>query len=115
MVYTQRDSSGKLLRVSMHAFAGMTAEESETLNDISIWLRAQEEMRHHLEKLHQSDIATVRVLEDLITVLVEKNIIDYADLPATAREKLDERALVRADVEALQDTFHFLDDDLNGH
>lgn len=26
-----------------------------------------------------------------------------------------ERALVRADVETLQDTFHFLDDDLNGH
>jgi len=112
MVYTQRDSSGKLLRVSFNAFPGMTAEEPETPDDVSIWLRAQEEMRHHLEKLHQSDIATVRVLEDLINVLVEKNIIDYADLPATAREKLDERALVRADVEALLDTFNFSPNDL---
>jgi hypothetical protein len=107
MVYVQRDSAGKLLRISETSFPEMTGDEPLSTEDVSIWLRAQQELHSRLEILHRSDLATIRVLEDLVNLLVEKNVITYQELPETARKKLDERALVRADLEAIEDTFKF--------
>jgi hypothetical protein len=101
MVYVQRDDQGRLLRVEHAPFDGMTdvlAVESEELRN---WLTAREEVKARLDRLHNSDLELVRVLEDVVIVLVERGIIQYTDLPEAARRKLDERAVVRADIEGL--------------
>ncbi len=101
MVYVQRDDQGRLLRVEHAPFEGMNgvlAVESEELHN---WLALKEEVKARLDRLHDSDRELVRVLEDVVIVLVERGVIQYTDLPEAARKKLDERAVVRADIEGL--------------
>lgn len=101
MVYVERDAQGRLLRVEQQPFDGAEhmAVESEELHN---WLKMKEEVKARLDRLNSSDLELVRVLEDVIIVLVERNIIQYTDLPEAAREKLDQRAVARADLEGLQ-------------
>lgn len=66
-------------------------------------LAVRQELNDGLEQLEASDLELIRVLEDLVILLVEQEIIRYSDLPAAARRKLDQRALVRADLEGLAD------------
>lgn len=101
MVYVQRDEDGRLLRVEHDPFEGMTetlALESEELHN---WLRVREEVRERLAGLQESDRELVRVLEDVVIALVQKGVIRYTDLPEAARRKLDQRAVMRAEIEGL--------------
>lgn len=100
MVYVERDAQGRLLRVEQQPFDGAEhmAVESEELQN---WLKVKEEVKVRLESLNSSDLELVRVLEDVIIVLVDRGVIQYTDLPAAAREKLDQRAVARADLEGL--------------
>ena len=100
MVYVERDAQGRLLRVEQQPFEGAEhmAVESEELQN---WLKVKEEVKARLESLHSSDLELVRVLEDVVIVLVDRGVIQYTDLPAAAREKLDQRAVARADLEGL--------------
>ncbi len=43
----------------------------------------------------ESDLALVRVLEDLIEVLIDKDVLRFTDLPAAAQKKLVERRSIR--------------------
>lgn len=47
------------------------------------------------QALRQSDADLVRVLDDLITVLLNKGMIVFTDLPADARQKLMNRRRLR--------------------
>ena len=101
MVYVQRDDKGRLLRVEHQPFEGMNdtlAVESEEMCD---WLQAREEVKAWLDSLRSSDLELVRVLEDVVSVLVERGVIRYTDLPEAARVKLDQRAVARAEIEGL--------------
>ena len=52
-------------------------------------------LHEHRKLFEQSDLALVRVLEDLITLLVDKGVLRYTDLPAAAQGKLRQRQQVR--------------------
>lgn len=47
------------------------------------------------QKLAETDESIIRVIEDVIDVLIAKNIIDYQDLPEIVQEKQKERKLLR--------------------
>ncbi len=55
------------------------------------------------------DAGTIRVLEDLINLLVKKNIIMFTELPVEAQEKLGERLLIR---KQLKDNNPMITDDI---
>lgn len=101
MVYVKRDSHGRLLRVDHETFEGMTGEMAVESEELRVWLKAKEEVKARLAELHSSDLELVRVLEDVVSVLVERGVIQYTDLPEAARAKLDQRAVVRAEIEGL--------------
>lgn len=103
MVYVQRDQSGKLLRVEQEPFEGMSEVLAFESEELQRWLRVKLDVEAKLSALKSTDTDLVRVLEDLINVLVERGLISYTDLPAAARQKLDERALIRADLEGISD------------
>lgn len=46
-------------------------------------------------RLHESDLALVRVIEDLVDLLVDKGVILFTELPAPAQEKLLDRGRLR--------------------
>ena len=99
MVYVQRNASGRLVRVQREPFEGaqsLAADDPEVLawfNDAALDAR--------LQTLQRSDLELVRVLEDLVTVLVDRGVIRYTDLPEVARRKLEARASTRASLGGL--------------
>lgn len=95
MVYVQRDAQGRLQRVEHQPFEGMTEHLAVESEELHTWL-SREEVRNRLNKLKDSDLELIRVLEDLVGVLVEQGVIRYTDLPEAAQRKLQDRAEVRA-------------------
>lgn len=53
------------------------------------------------QSLTESDLELVRVLEDLISVLMDKNVIQQTDLPEEARAKLLRRRQLRGELDNL--------------
>ncbi len=53
------------------------------------------EVRDAAERWTQSDVSYVRVLEDLINVLIAKNVISMDDLPPDVQRKTQERQEMR--------------------
>lgn len=96
MPYVSRDSSGEISAVfsretgaaseplspgdpELHAFLGLDADEAEID-----------------QNLIHTDLAFIRVLEDLIQILMQKNILSVTDLPAPAVRKLFSRWHMRS-------------------
>lgn len=67
--------------------------------------------------LNNSDIGNVRILDDLVDLLVRKNVIMFTELPAAAQKKLLSRRLVRSLIQdnspetSIADTPFLLDED----
>ena len=61
-----------------------------------------------------SDLAMVRVLEDLISVLIEKKVVLFSDFPEGAQQKLQDRSRIRKEVTYVEDLFGGGDDDFGG-
>jgi len=66
-------------------------------------------------ELLQSDLQLIRVLEDLIEILIEKNIIRLTELPEAAQSKLLSRKKIRNTVsDFLTEDTNFDDNDDDG-
>jgi hypothetical protein len=51
-----------------------------------------------LKFLSMSDISAVRILEDLVDLLIRKNIILFTELPEEAQTKIRERKIARQNI-----------------
>lgn len=103
MVYVQRDGEGRILRVEYDSFEGMSESLAVESPELQRWLTVRMEVKNKLDQLRQSDLDMIRVLEDALYILIDHGVIQYTELPEAARHKLDQRALVRADLEGLID------------
>jgi len=95
MPYIKRNSSGRIIGISDQAESG-AAEELDVENP---------EVRTYLElarnQLLSSDTETIRVIEDLVDLLIEKKLILFSDLPQAAQKKLSKRQTMRGDIGVL--------------
>lgn len=95
MPYVERDPGGKIIAV----YAAPTAEASEKLpaSDPALQAFFTEQAGAGAPKqfLRSSDADLVRVVEDLIDLLVQKNIILFTELPTEAQQKLVNRRKAR--------------------
>lgn len=103
MVYVRRDEHGRLLRVEDEPFEGMSGTLTVQSDEMNIWLRHCGDMQSRRDLLRESDRDVLRIMEDVVSLLIERGVIDYGELPQAARDKLDLRALIRADLEGLVD------------
>lgn len=103
MVYVQRDAEGRILRVEYEPFEGMSDSLAVESPELQRWLSVRMEVKSKLDQLRQTDLDMIRVLEDVLYILIDHGVIQYTELPEAARRKLDQRALVRADLEGLID------------
>ena len=92
MLYVERGDDGKI--VALHKASSPRATEQKPLTD--------EEVQAFLsgsgtwnEVLAFSDTTTVRVIEDLIELLVHKNVINFTELPERAQQRINERRSMR--------------------
>lgn len=107
MYYIQRDKEGRLIRVDVAPFEGMTEESADENGDIRLMKAAEDEKQNtenaqRLTLLEQSDLGMVRVLDDLINLLIRKGVISITDLPKMAQVKLMNRSNARQELGGLE-------------
>ncbi|MCU7837225.1 MAG: hypothetical protein KZQ83_18530 [gamma proteobacterium symbiont of Taylorina sp.] len=93
MPFVQRDKDNKITALFSEQQPYAKEKLESGSQEIISFLNTKEQ--NHL--LHQSDAEFIRVLEDLITVLLDKHVFLLTDLPAAAQEKLLKRQKIRKD------------------
>jgi hypothetical protein len=97
MPYVKRDEQGRITTINLEPGEGM---EDVPPNSPEL-LEFMHRMGLEQSTLLQSDLRLVRVLEDLIDLLIARDVIRFTDLPLPAQEKLMERRSMRQSLGAL--------------
>ncbi len=96
MPYVTRDQNGRIAAVHATQSAEATEKLAPGDPDLVEFLGRTSDPAGLQNALVVSDLALVRVLEDLITVLIDKRIIMLTDLPKAAQQKLARRYDMRS-------------------
>ncbi|AYF34510.1 tryptophan synthase subunit beta like protein [Vreelandella alkaliphila] len=102
MLYIKRNAQGEIVMLSKEP----SPECNDTINDDSPEVFAfLAEQTGQSAQFIASDLAFVRVVEDMLEVLLEKGVISFTDLPPAAQGKIMERKSLRSksDVNLLSD------------
>ena len=95
MLYVERTKNGKI--VALHSSPQPQAEEQKSVTDEEIlnflYTTVSADSRKLLLSL--SDMGIIRLLEDLIDLLIQKNVIFFTELPEQAQERIKERKRLR--------------------
>lgn len=96
MPYVARDDQGHIIDVQERetevAYEQVALDDPELVSYLSNG-RGQAEIQAELEA---SDFEFIRVIEDVITVLIDKRVFMLTDLPPAAQEKLARRYHLRS-------------------
>lgn len=99
MSYITRGADGRIAALSTLAVAG---EQWEEISDDSPELRAFIEVLADANNVFESsDMKMIRAIEDVIDLLIHKNVICITDLPVAVQTKLMERRSLRHSLNAL--------------
>ena len=95
MLYVERDDNGNI--IGLHRSPDPKADEQKSIMDEEIlaFLNKNVDTDTWVRLLSLSDIGIIRILEDLIDLLIRKNVILFTDLPEEAQSKIRERKKVR--------------------
>ncbi len=125
MLYVSRNSKGQITGVFpkpyakaqealpedhpdiVHFFSREQVSAQDTSNK-GTTAESSKQASHH-EELAASDREMIRVLEDVIEILVKKNIITFTELPQQAQQKIINRKQIRKQLGALLDIDNPLD------
>ncbi|WP_289281633.1 MULTISPECIES: hypothetical protein [unclassified Methylophaga] len=102
MVYVERDETANIIAVYDNPQAGATEKLSVNSDELVAYLTQSENKADSLSALNASDLSLIRVLEDLINTLIDKQVILFTDLPLAAREKLATREKIRDKLNSLE-------------
>ena len=95
MLYVERDQEGKIIALYNKPKPGTNARKSLMDEEILAFLSKNVDTDSWIHMLTVSDIGIIRILEDLIDLLIRKNVILFTELPAEAQKKINERKQVR--------------------
>lgn len=91
MVYVKRDDAARIVSVSLERDAEHREERPPGDPAVTDFARAM----MGEDPLANSDLRLVRVLEDVIDLLIARDVIRFTDLPQAAQNKLMERTSMR--------------------
>ncbi|MDF1588767.1 MAG: hypothetical protein P1P93_06370 [Gammaproteobacteria bacterium] len=103
MAYVERNSQGQI--IAAHETQQSNAQEFLAIDspELTEFLINSASKKDVQAALSTSDVALIRVLEDLINTLIDKKVILFTDLPMAAREKLSNREKIRGHLNSLAD------------
>lgn len=87
-MFVKRDASGKIEMVCRTPASGCEEEISDDSAELLAFLDIPADP---VAALRASDLEVIRVLDDLISLLTEKGVICFTDLPEAAQLKLSGR------------------------
>lgn len=102
MPYIQRDQAGRISAVSVEQTEGIAEWIELDAPELIAYLSRFGGTADVNGALAESDQALIRVVDDLINVLAEKNLMRFTDLPEAAQKKLLERRSLRQSLNTLK-------------
>jgi len=95
MLYVERTGDGKI--IALHSSPHPNAGEQKSIMDEEILDFLHKTISADSRKLllSLSDMGIIRLLEDLIDLLIQKNVIFFTELPEQAQERITERKRIR--------------------
>ena len=95
MLYVERDDTGNIVALHTRPGAGTAEQKPVTDAEIIEFLKKNTGSDPRVELLSLTDTGIVRILEDLVDLLIRKNVILFTDLPEEAQKKIRERKILR--------------------
>lgn len=111
MPFVRRDAEGRIDAVYDRPEGGANEELPPDDPEIADFMGFDAESQLKNDEWMQSDLALARVIEDVIDVLIEKNVISFTDLPEGAQTKLIKRQGLRSELSYVAKLFGEGDDD----
>ena len=103
MIYVKRDETGRVIAVSQEAMEGFEQTDESAASEIN------EVLASATDSLFQnSDLEFIRVLDDVIDILIAKNLLLFTELPEAVQEKYTQRTQMR---ERRRESLHLLEDE----
>jgi hypothetical protein len=95
MLYVERDEAGRI--IALHSTPDPKAAEQKSGMDEELldFLHTTVSADSRKLLLSLSDMGIIRLLEDLIDLLIQKNLIFFTELPEQAQERIRERKRLR--------------------
>ncbi len=106
MLYGLRDEAGTLIAVGKLQLTQEWEPIDKQSDEVRQFLRKQ---TPEAQALEEADSQFIRVLDDLIELMIEKNLIQFTELPDPAQQKLLKRRWYRQQIRGDEDTNHFID------
>lgn len=96
MLFIERDANGNIAAIRQgQAKPGQEEPVSLLDEEVLAFFRSSGELELLSQLLALSDTSIIRVLEDLIDLLIDKNIILFTELPKEAQKKIQNRKKLR--------------------
>lgn len=106
MPYAFRNESGRIYRVSVKPVPGaeLLPHQNEEVRTFLV-NRGQDpaQVDHALDELKRTDNEMARAVEDVITVLLRKNILKLSELPKAVQERMALRVRMRVLIQEAYD------------
>ncbi len=97
MLFIERNENGTIIAIHNENPAGKFTRASLSEPEVLQFLQQTDPHSELMSNaLEQSDTDLVRVMEDLIQLLIDRNIINFTDLPTAAQKKIRHRQILRS-------------------
>ena len=106
MPYIVRDDEGKIQRISTRPLMGsemLPHHHAEVTEFLKSRQQNPDEVTRVVSELRDTDADMTRAIEDLITVLLKKNILKMTDLPRQVQDRMAARSKLRVKLEEIYD------------
>jgi hypothetical protein len=100
MPFVKRDERGAVVAVSLESGTGYTEELAKDDPAVTGFLAG---LGSESSPLDASDQDLIRVLEDVVDLLIAKNLILFTELPVDAQQKIMRRQKMRSAIGDLKD------------
>lgn len=98
-VYVRRDDSGQIVSISREANAEHSESCAADRPDVALFIQR---LAPRQGAMLESDLSLIRALEDLIDVLIRKDVLRLTDLPDSVQAKLLSRRRLRGSLNSLR-------------
>lgn len=105
MPYVSRDGQGRVVGLFEQATESAAENLPASHPDVLDFLFRDTGGERNSARFLASDLAFIRVVEDLVAVLVEKRVIAFTDLPPAAQDKLLDRRSMRSYLSGVSGVF----------
>ncbi|HCU85428.1 hypothetical protein [Methylophilus sp. UBA6697] len=93
MAYVLKNKEGAIIAASPDTQVAADWVEIDNADTEYLCFLDDELKKHHT--FRESDIQLARVLEDLISILIDRSLISFTDFPSPAQKRLNERQTLR--------------------